>query len=225
MVIPRTSYKLVAILAASWRREGYRRQSSAQPVRVCISIALGARLTSGRWRRSRRQGRMAGKFQSVRARLQLWCHQLPMSSSKRAPEHSHHLDRSSDARGTWDGILQGRQFAVALNASLLLPSTTMHLNEVVLCATAPSASGTGPGTLSLHDIQTGTSLASWKQTSAGLHCTAAVHTRDGQGGFMLAAQQDKSIMNLYTYQKVRVSPRVRYPGPPPLNVRCRTSSP
>lgn len=87
-------------------------------------------------------------------------------------------------------------------ASLRTRSTTMHLNEVVLCATAPSASGTGPGALSLHDIQTGTSLASWKQTSAGLHCTAAVYTRDGQGGFMLAAQQDKSIMNVYTYRKV-----------------------
>ncbi len=80
----------------------------------------------------------------------------------------------------------------------------MHLNEAVLCATLPTASGSGPGTLSLHDIQTGTSLASWKQTSAGPHCTAAVQTKDGQGGFMFAAQNDRSILNVYNYQKVRV---------------------
>ncbi|KAL7280794.1 hypothetical protein ACG7TL_005738 [Trametes sanguinea] len=80
-------------------------------------------------------------------------------------------------------------------------TSTMHLNESVLCATAPAASGSGPGTLALHDIQTGTSLASWKQSSAALHCTAIVQSRDGQGGFMLAAQQDKSILNVYSFQK------------------------
>ena len=78
----------------------------------------------------------------------------------------------------------------------------MHLHESILCATAPSASGAGPGTLALHDIQNGTPLASWKQTSARLHCTAVVQTRDGQGGFVLAAQQDKSILNVYNFQKV-----------------------
>ncbi|KAJ8494375.1 hypothetical protein ONZ51_g2400 [Trametes cubensis] len=78
----------------------------------------------------------------------------------------------------------------------------MHLNEAVLCATAPSASGSGPGTLALNDIQTGTTLASWKQTSAAAHCTATVQSRNGQGGFMLAAQQDKSIMNVYNFQKI-----------------------
>ncbi|RPD76575.1 WD40 repeat-like protein [Lentinus tigrinus ALCF2SS1-7] len=87
----------------------------------------------------------------------------------------------------------------------------MHLNEAVLCATAPSVSGSGPGTFSLHDIQTGTSLASWKQTSAGLHCAAAVQTRDGQGGFMLAAQQDKSILNVYNYQKDQLALKIVLP--------------
>ncbi|KAI0741405.1 WD40 repeat-like protein [Daedaleopsis nitida] len=87
----------------------------------------------------------------------------------------------------------------------------MHLNEAILCATAPPASASGSGTLSLHDIQTGTSLASWKQTSSGSHCTAAVHTRDGQGGFMLAAQQDKSILNVYTYQKDQLALKIVLP--------------
>lgn len=92
----------------------------------------------------------------------------------------------------------------------------MQLNEALLCASAPTTSASGPGTLSLHDIQTGTSLASWKQTSSANHCAATVHTRDGQGGFMLAAQQDKSILNVYSYQKVRsLCSRVsaRYEGP------------
>ncbi|KAI0641918.1 WD40 repeat-like protein [Trametes meyenii] len=87
----------------------------------------------------------------------------------------------------------------------------MHLNESTLCATAPSASGSGPGALSLHDIQTGTSLASWKQTSAGTHCTAMVQSRDGQGGFVLAAQQDKSIMNVYNFQKDQLALKIVLP--------------
>ncbi|KAI0367031.1 WD40 repeat-like protein [Pilatotrama ljubarskyi] len=87
----------------------------------------------------------------------------------------------------------------------------MHLNESVLCATAPSASGSGPGTISLHDIQTGTSLASWKQTSAGTHCTAVVQSRDGQGGFTLAAQQEKSIMNVYNFQKDQLALKIVLP--------------
>ncbi|KAI0331448.1 WD40 repeat-like protein [Cubamyces sp. BRFM 1775] len=87
----------------------------------------------------------------------------------------------------------------------------MHLNEAVLCATAPSGSGSGPGTLALNDIQTGTTLASWKQTSAATHCTATVQSRNGQGGFMLAAQQDKSIMNVYNFQKDQLALKIVLP--------------
>ena len=79
----------------------------------------------------------------------------------------------------------------------------MQLQEVVLCTTSPTPSNAGPGSISLHDIQTGATLASFKQTSAGSRCTAVSQTRDGQGGFMLAAQPDKSIMNVYNFQKVR----------------------
>lgn len=79
----------------------------------------------------------------------------------------------------------------------------MHLQESILCATAPSSSSsTGPGAISLHDIQTGSTLASFKQTNAAPHCTAFVESRNAQGGFMLASQPDKSILNLYTFQKV-----------------------
>lgn len=85
-------------------------------------------------------------------------------------------------------------------------TTTMHLQEIILCSTAPSSSNTGPGTISMHDIQTGTTLASFKQTSASLNCTAVSQTASGEGGFMLAAQPDKSIMNVYSFQKVRDTP-------------------
>ena len=88
--------------------------------------------------------------------------------------------------------------------TLLHLRPTMQLNEALLCASAPTTSALGPGVLSLHDVQTGTALASWKQTSSATHCVATVQTRDGEGGFMLAAQQDKSILNVYTFQKVCV---------------------
>lgn len=81
-------------------------------------------------------------------------------------------------------------------------AAAMQLQEVVLCATSPTSANAGPGAISLHDMQTGASLASFKQTSAGAHCTAVSQTRGGQGGFILAAQADKSIMNVYNFQKV-----------------------
>ncbi|EKM49939.1 uncharacterized protein PHACADRAFT_166518 [Phanerochaete carnosa HHB-10118-sp] len=87
----------------------------------------------------------------------------------------------------------------------------MQLQELVLCATTPSLSNPGPGSIALHDIQTGATLASFKQTSAGPHCTAVAHTRDGQGGFMLAAQPDKSIMNVYNFQKDQLALKIVLP--------------
>ncbi|RDB23532.1 Pre-rRNA-processing protein IPI3 [Hypsizygus marmoreus] len=88
----------------------------------------------------------------------------------------------------------------------------MHLQESILCATAPSSSSNaGPGAISLHDIQTGSTLASFKQTNAGPHCTAFVESRNAQGGFMLAAQPDKSILNVYTFQKDQLSLKIVLP--------------
>ncbi|KAG1781058.1 WD40-repeat-containing domain protein [Suillus placidus] len=87
----------------------------------------------------------------------------------------------------------------------------MILQEVVLCATAPQASGSGSGAIILHDVQTGTSLASFKQSSSAPHCTSFVETRDGQGGFILAAQQDKSILNVYNFQKDQLAFKIVLP--------------
>ncbi|KAJ7113691.1 WD40 repeat-like protein [Mycena crocata] len=82
------------------------------------------------------------------------------------------------------------------------------LRETILCATTPSA---GPGTIALHDLQTGSTLASFKQTNAVPHGTAVVQSQDGQGGILLAAQHDKSILNVYNFQKDQVSLKIVLP--------------
>ncbi|KAH9935059.1 WD40 repeat-like protein [Amylocystis lapponica] len=84
----------------------------------------------------------------------------------------------------------------------------MQHHECIMCATAPSVSTSGSGTFALHDVQTGTTLASFKQTSAGPHSTAVVQSRNGQGGFMLAAQPDKSILNVYNFQKDQLALKI-----------------
>lgn len=77
----------------------------------------------------------------------------------------------------------------------------MVLQETVLCATAPQPSGPGPGAFVLHDLQTGTTLASFRQTSSAAHCSAFVETTSGRGGVMLGAQMDKSVLNVYNFQR------------------------
>ncbi|KAK0446690.1 WD40 repeat-like protein [Armillaria borealis] len=85
----------------------------------------------------------------------------------------------------------------------------MHLHETIFCATASASNG--PGTVAIHDIQTGTPLASFKQTNAGAHCTAFVESGDSQGGFVLAAQPDKSLLNVYNFQKDQISLKMVLP--------------
>jgi len=78
----------------------------------------------------------------------------------------------------------------------------MRLQELVLCTTAPNSSEPGAGYVALHDIQNAANLASFKQTNARNHCTAVFESTNRQGGFILAAQPDKSILNVYNFQKV-----------------------
>jgi pre-rRNA-processing protein IPI3 len=75
----------------------------------------------------------------------------------------------------------------------------MRLDEALLCTVVPPQ---GLGALSLHDIQTGAPLASFKQTSSGSRCTAVLPSRNGVGGTLLAAQRDKAVLNVYSFQKV-----------------------
>ncbi|KAK7686421.1 hypothetical protein QCA50_010645 [Cerrena zonata] len=87
----------------------------------------------------------------------------------------------------------------------------MHLQEIILCSTSPTSSASGSGSITLHDIQTGSSLASFKQTSARSNSTAVVTTQNGQGGFMLSAQPEKSIMNVYNFQKDQLALKIVLP--------------
>ena len=80
----------------------------------------------------------------------------------------------------------------------------MLLQEVVLCATASTGTSASPGAVYLHDIQTGLPLASFKQTSAGAHCTGIVQSTNDQGGLILSPQPDKAVLNVYNFQKVSI---------------------
>ena len=84
--------------------------------------------------------------------------------------------------------------------------SAMLLQETILCATAPTNPTAGSGSIFLHDIQTGATLASFKQTNAGPHSLATLKSKSTQGGFILASQPDKSIMNVYNFQKVSFMP-------------------
>ncbi|KAF8967688.1 WD40 repeat-like protein [Flammula alnicola] len=87
----------------------------------------------------------------------------------------------------------------------------MLLQETLLCATAPTQSVTGPGLIAVHDIQTGATLASFKQTNAGPHSIAVLESKNTQGGFILASQPEKSILNVYNFQKDQISLKIVLP--------------
>ncbi|KDR80579.1 hypothetical protein GALMADRAFT_240898 [Galerina marginata CBS 339.88] len=87
----------------------------------------------------------------------------------------------------------------------------MLLQETILCATTPTNPGTGSGSIAIHDIQTGATLASFKQTNAGPHSLAVLESKNTQGGFVLASQPDKSILNVYNFQKDQISLKIVLP--------------
>ncbi|KIK42160.1 hypothetical protein CY34DRAFT_805216 [Suillus luteus UH-Slu-Lm8-n1] len=57
------------------------------------------------------------------------------------------------------------------------------------------------------------SLPSSKLSSPSLHCTSEsfVEMHDGQEGFILAAQQDKFIINVYNFQKEQLTFQIVLP--------------
>ena len=75
------------------------------------------------------------------------------------------------------------------------------MRETVLSASAP-VSTPQTGSILFHDIQSGTPLASFKQSSPAKNCAAVIHSTGAQGGLMLAVQPDKSLLNVYSFQKV-----------------------
>ena len=79
----------------------------------------------------------------------------------------------------------------------LLPTARLKL-----AGPAPTPAVAGPGLIAVHDVQTGATLASFKQTNAGPHSVAVLESRNTQGGYILASQPEKSILNVYNFQKV-----------------------
>lgn len=84
------------------------------------------------------------------------------------------------------------------------------MREVILSASGP-ISTLQSGSILFHDILNGSSLASFKQTSASKNCTAIITSTGAQGGLMLAVQPDKSLLNVYSFQKDQVSLKVVLP--------------
>ncbi len=85
------------------------------------------------------------------------------------------------------------------------------MREVILSASGPISTPQS-GSISFHDILTGSSLASFKQTSPLKNCTAVINSTGAQGGLMLAVQPDKSLLHVYSFQKVLL----HIQGPTPM---------
>jgi hypothetical protein len=80
----------------------------------------------------------------------------------------------------------------------------MQLQETIICTAAPQVANADHGAIGIHDFETGSSLASFKHTNAGVNCTALVESKNAQGGFVLSLQRDKAVLNVYSFQKVCV---------------------
>ncbi|KAI3611032.1 pre-rrna-processing protein ipi3 [Moniliophthora roreri] len=87
----------------------------------------------------------------------------------------------------------------------------MPLQETILCATASASTSAGSGSISLHDFKNGASLVSFKQTNSGRHCTSYIESKNAQGGILLAAQPDKSLLHVYNFQKDQISMKIVLP--------------
>ncbi|KAJ1306922.1 hypothetical protein OPQ81_007905 [Rhizoctonia solani] len=86
----------------------------------------------------------------------------------------------------------------------------MKLQETLLCGLGP-LSGSATGHLALHDLKTGTSLSTYKQSTSTVHSIAVVESQNGQGGYILSSQADKPILNVYHFQKDQLAQRIVLP--------------
>ncbi|CAE6428930.1 unnamed protein product [Rhizoctonia solani] len=86
----------------------------------------------------------------------------------------------------------------------------MKLQETLLCGLGP-LSGSGTGHLALHDLKTGTSLATHKQSTSAVHNVAVVESQNSQGGYIFSSQVDKPILNVYHFQKDQLAQRIVLP--------------
>ncbi|KAB5594826.1 Pre-rRNA-processing protein IPI3 [Ceratobasidium theobromae] len=87
----------------------------------------------------------------------------------------------------------------------------MKLQETLLCGLCPGTPGSGSGHLALHELKTGATLATYKQSTSGVHRTSVVESQHGQGGFIISSQVDKPILNVYHFQKDQLAQRIVLP--------------
>ncbi|KZT43257.1 WD40 repeat-like protein [Sistotremastrum suecicum HHB10207 ss-3] len=85
------------------------------------------------------------------------------------------------------------------------------MQEVIFCASGPASENSSLGSISLNDFTTGTPIFSLKQTGASQQCVAFVETSNREGGFILAAQAEKSILNVYSFQKDQAVSKIVLP--------------
>ncbi|KAH9975991.1 WD40 repeat-like protein [Lactifluus volemus] len=78
------------------------------------------------------------------------------------------------------------------------------MQEVIITASTSTSQQQQQGSILFHDIQSGTSLASFKQSNPAKNCTSLIATRDAQGGLVLAVQPDKSLLHVYSFQKDQI---------------------
>ncbi|EAU90595.2 pre-rRNA-processing protein IPI3 [Coprinopsis cinerea okayama7 len=90
----------------------------------------------------------------------------------------------------------------------------MQAQEVILCSASAQSSNAGIGSITIHDIQTGATLASFKQTNAGSRSVAVLESKSLQGGVVLAAQTDKTVLNVYNFQKDQLALKIILPEKP-----------
>ncbi|TFK18988.1 pre-rRNA-processing protein IPI3 [Coprinopsis marcescibilis] len=87
----------------------------------------------------------------------------------------------------------------------------MQLQEVILCSASSQQHNAGLGAITIHDIQTGATLASFKQTNAASRSVAVLESTSVQGGVILAAQTDKTVLNVYNFQKDQLALKIILP--------------
>lgn len=73
------------------------------------------------------------------------------------------------------------------------PKTCRLMNETILSCSESTT---------IYDLGTGNSVASLKIPPSSPHCATIIQTKNGQGGLIFSSPVDKSLLYVYSFQKV-----------------------
>ncbi|KAJ9099166.1 hypothetical protein QFC21_004046 [Naganishia friedmannii] len=96
-----------------------------------------------------------------------------------------------------------------------------------VATTAPSANssnangGAGPSSITLHDLTTSAFVHSFKPSNSGVNSVGVISSREGQGGGILVAQEGKSLLSFWAWQKDQLQTRIHLPE----KLSCFVTSP